>query len=178
MSVHPIRKRLRLEAYDYTSPGAYVVTVCTHQRNCLFGEVLTGGMLLSEAGLATFRTWQELPQHFADIHVDAFVVMPNHVHGIVFLEASPVGAKHASPLPKGRNVHGTTPGSLGAIVQAFKSAASRQINSLRGTPGAPVWQRGYFEHIVRSPRELDRLRGYIESNPLRWELDRENRAGL
>jgi len=105
--------------------------------------------------------------------MDALVVMPNHLHAILILHAR-VGAKHpsvpdASPFP-----HGTQPRSLQSTVQNAKSVSSRQINMLRASPGAHVWQRGYYEHIVRSQGELDRLRRYVASNPLRWEFDREN----
>jgi putative transposase len=123
-------------------------------------------------------TWRDLPRHFPDVEVDAVVVMPNHLHAILVLQPC-VGAKHpelpgASPLHVPIGAHGTRPGSIPALVQNAKSVSTRKINLLRGTPAAPVWQRGYYEHIVRSPRELERLRRYIESNPVRWALDREN----
>jgi len=110
--------------------------------------------------------------------MDTLAVMPNHLHAILILHAM-VGAKHselanASPLRVQAGARGTIPGSIPSIVQNAKSVSARQINGLRGTPGAAVWQRGYYEHIVRSQGELDRLRRYVVSNPLRWEFDREN----
>jgi REP element-mobilizing transposase RayT len=145
-------------------------------------------MRLNAQGLIVQAAWLDLPQHFPSTEVDALVVMPNHVHGILILH-DPVGAKHrscrearrhagarrhASPLPPTGEPRGTSPGSLPAVVQAIKSASARRINLLRGTPAAPVWQRGYYEYVIRAPDELDRVRRYIESNPLRWTVDREN----
>jgi REP element-mobilizing transposase RayT len=178
MPGHPVRKRARLPGFNYASPGAYFVTACTHKRACLFGEILDGQMHLSGPGEIVCTVWQDLPLHFSDLDLDAKVVMPNHLHAILVLQPS-VGAKHpelpgASPLHVLTGAHGTRPGSIPALVQNAKSVSTRRINFLRGTPGATVWQRGYYEHIIRTPSGLDRLRRYIESNPARWELDREN----
>jgi len=129
------------------APGAYFVTVCTHRRASLFGS--------AAAAIAVQACWDEIPSHFP-VELDAFVVMPNHVHGIVVLPR--VG--HARPLQ--------------TIVGTFKSAAARSVNRLRGTPGEPVWQRGYFERVVRSERELEALRGYVLNNPDAWYADPEN----
>ncbi|HLE23939.1 MAG TPA: transposase [Anaerolineales bacterium] len=97
--------------------------------------------------------------------------MPNHIHGILILRRG-VGAKHASPLRiRGR---GTRPGSLAAIMQSFKSAATRAVNMTQGTQGEHLWQRGYYEHVIRDEEDLNRLRRYIEENPQRWGLDEEN----
>jgi len=173
-----VRRSLRLPGHDYASPGAYFITVCTRERVCLFGEVHDGQMHLCGPGEIVRTVWQNLPNHFPDVDVDALVVMPNHLHAILVLQPA-VGAKHpelpdASPLPVSTRPHGTRPRSIPAMVQNAKSVAAREIDRLRRTPGAPVWQRGYFEHIVRTPDELGRLRQYIETNPLRWGLDREN----
>jgi len=173
MCRHPVRKRLRLAGFDYASPGAYFITVCTHRRECRLGVVHTGEMMLAVFGEVADQVWRDIPGFFPAVTVDALVVIPNHLHAILAIHAG-VGAKHpcypdSSPLPRG-----TQPRSIQAIVQNAKSVSARQINALRGTPGAPAWQRGYYEHIIRSPRELGRVRHYIECNPLRWEFDREN----
>ena len=178
MPGHAVCKRIRLPGFDYASPGAYFVTICTHHRSCLFGSVSDGRVQFSLAGEIVRATWLELPRHFPDVEVGGLVVMPNYSHVILVLQPS-VGAKHpelpdASPLPVPNRANGTRPGSIPSMVQNAKSVSARHINRLRNTPGAPVWQRGYYEHIIRSPHELDRLRRYIESNPLRWALDREN----
>jgi len=181
------RRSIRLRGWDYTSPGAYFVTICTHNGECLFEDPVLRRVVET--------MWQRIPRHFPHVQLDEFVVMPNHVHGIIWIVDKPVGARHsreplsptdtilsdeptqsrkqpsgnASPLP-----HGVVPGSLGAIIGNFKSVTARRINRIRRTPGAPVWQRNYYEHIVRSEDELGRIRKYIRLNPLKWELDREN----
>jgi REP element-mobilizing transposase RayT len=171
MPDYPIRRSTRLPGYDYASPGAYFVTVCTHERTCLFGEIDKGGVNLRPPGEIVWATWNELPRHFPDLEVDALVVMPNHLHGILALQGRGTACR-APTEAFGRPVSGSIP----TIVRSFKSAAAREINRIRRTPGAAVWQRGYFEHIIRTPDDLNRLRRYIESNPLRWALDRENPA--
>ncbi len=180
------RRSIRLKGYDYTQPGAYFVTICTHNREPLFGRVVDGEMVLNAFGEIVWACWGEIPDHFPHVELDAFVVMPNHVHGIIWIVDHPgathaqnvgathaqnVGATHALPLQGPR---GPVSGSLGAIVGSFKSAVTRRINELRGTPGARVWQRNYYEHIIRNERALNAIRRYIVENPLRWHLDRYN----
>jgi REP element-mobilizing transposase RayT len=177
MPDHPIRKTVRLRGHDYASPCAYFVTVCTCDRIGLLGTIEQEHVVLSPEGEIVHVVWRDLPRHFPGIEIDALVVMPNHLHAILILQPA-VGAKNpagpdASPLPVPSRPRGTQSRSIPAIVQNAKSISARRINLLRGTPRAPVWQRGYFEHVVRSMRELDRLRAYIDSNPLRRALDRE-----
>ncbi len=163
------RRSIRLPAYDYTSQGAYFVTVCAHQRRPAFAdgcvrEVLEG-------------TWRDIPDHFPAVIAGQFVVMPNHVHGILWITAEDtpgnVGARHASPL-RSAIPHGAPSGSLGAVVGSFKAAAAPRISDIRNTSGAPVWQRNYYERVIRSGEELARIREYIQLNPSRWHFDREN----
>lgn len=181
------RHSVRLRGYDYTQPGAYFVTLCTHQRECMFGDITEGVMRLNVLGRVVQTCWQALPQHFHAVELDAFAIMPNHVHAVICIvdrptscrgKASPIGSGvsknsigDALPLPRDR---GSNPGSLAAMVQNLKAVSSRQINRLRGTPGATVWQRNYYEHIIRTARELNVVREYIANNPLKWSLDREN----
>ena len=118
-----------------------------------------------------------IPVHVPDVELDAFIVMPNHMHGIIVIQQpSDVGAQHAAPLPQedDNSPRVVRPRSLSAIVRSFKSAASREINALRGTPAAPVWQRNYYERIIRNEREMHAIRGYIMNNPYRWSDDPEN----
>ena len=167
----PVRRSIRLRGHDYREAGAYFVTVCTLRRACLFGEIVDDHLQLSPIGEIVAAAWTSTPGHFPGIDLDAVVVMPNHVHGIILIVDS-VGAKHASPLhipPRG-----TSPGSLAAIIQSFKSAATLAVNRSRGRPGFTLWQRGYYEHVIRDDEELNRLRRYIEENPMRWALDEEN----
>ena len=167
----PVRRSVRLRGHDYREAGAYFVTVCTLRRACLFGEIVDDHLQLSPIGEIVAAAWTSTPGHFPGIDLDAVVVMPNHVHGIILIVDS-VGAKHASPLRV--SPRGTSSGSLAAIVQSFKSAATRSVNLSRKTLGFTLWQRGYYEHVVRDDEELNRIRRYIEDNPLRWALDREN----
>ncbi|MDO8617046.1 MAG: transposase [Dehalococcoidia bacterium] len=164
------RKILRLPAYDYRSAGAYFVTVCSFRRRPSL-----------DAPEARAATRDAIPAHFPQARTDAFVIMPNHVHGIVWIvHERGVGARHASPLHPG-DAHwpawqprGVPPGSLGAIVGSFKSAATKRINEILRTPGEKVWQRNYYERVIRDERELAAIREYIVLNPLKWHLDREN----
>ena len=171
------RRSIRLKGYDYSQPGTYFITICAHDRACLFGEVVDGEMRLNEYGHIVRRCWEEIPLHFPHAELDTFVVMPNHVHGIVILTVGArhdVGARHAVPLPHTEQFGKPVPGSIPTIVRSFKSATTRHINALRGTPGAPVWQRNYYEHIVRNEESLNRIREYILTNPIRWAMDWEN----
>ncbi len=165
------RRSIRLHGYDYRQNGAYFVTICTHNRTLLFGEIVDGEMRLNEAGQVAQRLWDELPQHFSHVDTDAFVVMPNHVHGIIVIANTHVGARHASPL---RHSHKSPRAALGTIVGSYKSAVTKQVNRDRGTPGVPVWQRNYYEHIIRNEASLQHIRNYIIHNPAKWPDDPEN----
>jgi REP element-mobilizing transposase RayT len=170
------RRSIRLPAYDYTQPGAYFVTVVTHQRQCLFGEIVDGQVLVSSYGEAVGEEWLRSTQIRREMQLDAFVVMPNHIHGIVTIET--VGAHGRAPLhraaPHRAPLPHRSPRSIGSFVAGFKSAVTRRINEMRGTPGLPVWQRNYYEHIIRDEEELNRVRQYIIDNPTCWEQDPEN----
>jgi REP element-mobilizing transposase RayT len=148
------RKRMRLEHHDYAMPGAYFVTACTIGRRCLFGEVVDGAMLLNDFGREVEAAWKDLPQHFGRLTLDHFVVMPNHVHGILVL------GDGSSPLSE--------------VVRSFKTFSAHRVNLRRGSRGASLWQRGFYDHVVRDEADLARIREYIENNPARWALDEEN----
>jgi REP element-mobilizing transposase RayT len=172
------RRSSRLKGYDYSRAGAYLVTVCTQGRACLFGDVVGGEMRLNAAGRVVEQCWSNIPRHFSHVELDEFVVMPNHVHGIVVIIEN-VGATHASPLRWRRPTHPAGPKkrSIGAVVGSFKSAVTKRINELRNTPGTSIWQRNYYEHVMRDDASLCRIREYIVQNPLQWEYDRENPVG-
>ena len=169
----PSRRSIRLPTYDYSQGGAYFITICAHDRRCLFGRVIESQMQLNARGAIIEEEWFGSAAIRPHIVLDAFVVMPNHVHGIVFLE-SDVGATGRSPAPR------SGPGrrSLGSFVGSFKAAATRRIKRLRDAPNGPVWQRNYYEHIVRDEKSLDAIREYIANNPANWMCDRENPAVL
>lgn len=180
MPYHPEihhRRSIRLPGYDYTRADAYFVTICVYQRQCLFGDVADGEVVLNEYGLVVQQTWHDLPNHFQHIVLDQFIIMPNHLHGVIVfggdtsartsVRTSAVGAQHAAPLQCVQNPH-VISGSLGAVVRSFKSAVTKRINTHRCTPGHPVWQRNYYEHVIRDDRDLVNTRQYITTNPTRW----------
>ncbi|WP_026370681.1 transposase [Kallotenue papyrolyticum] len=168
------RRSIRLKGYDYAQPGAYFITICTQHRACLFGEVVDGEMRLNDYGKIVEFTWHDLVNHISGIMLDAFVVMPNHVHGIVIITDGPgvVGAG-SEPAPTTPATAHTARHGLPEIVRQFKTFSARRINALRGTPGVSVWQRNYYEHIIRNDEALERIRRYILENPARWMRDRE-----
>ena len=168
---------IRLSGYDYSRTGAYFVTTCTHGRADLFGKIVKNEMRLNVYGRMVQEVWNGLPGHYPHVVLDAFVIMPNHIHGIVVL-ATPVGAGF-KPAPTPKSAPTPNPAhiprhGLPEIVRAFKTFSARQINQLRHTPGIPVWQRNYYEHIIRNNAALNRIRQYVKANPAHWEKDREN----
>lgn len=174
------RRSIRLREWDYAANGAYFITLVTHERAPLFGAIVDGEMRLNAFGEIARAYWEEIPSHFDHIEIDAFVIMPNHVHGIVMIvtnESADVRAQHCcaptttNPTPHEINVK---PGSLSAIIRSYKSAVTKQTNHLRNTPAEPVWQRNFYERIVRNDRELNTVRDYIINNPARWAEDNEN----
>ncbi|HMC97609.1 MAG TPA: transposase [Flavobacteriales bacterium] len=169
------RRSIRLRGYDYAQAGAYFITLCTHDRSHLFGRIANAVMELNACGEAAQHCWDAIPGHFPLVELDAFQVMPNHVHGIVVITGGNTsrGATHASPL-QGAGPNGPMAGSLGAIVGSYRSAVSRMINRSRGTPGEPVWQRNYFERIIRDSAEHGRIAQYIADNPSNWTTDEMN----
>jgi putative transposase len=161
------RKAIRLQGHDYSQPGEYFVTMCTKDRENLFGRIEGEKMQLSEFGDIVSLSWKDLPNHYAQVQADEFVVMPNHVHCIIIItEPDPVG-EGPEPSPTRRH-------PLSEIVRSFKTFSARRINESRRTPGVPVWQRNYYEHIIRDERSLDRIRKYIVSNPENWVADENN----
>ena len=171
------RKSIRLPGFDYSQPGAYFITVCTRNRASILGDVTEGKLCLSAAGRLAQAVWEELPQHYPHVHLDAWTVMPNHVHGIAILKSDSVdhvGADSVGPVGAGLKPAPTQRHGLPEIVRAFKTFSARRINALQGTAGTALWQRNYFEHVIRDEAALDRIRQYIADNPARWHEDPEN----
>jgi putative transposase len=164
------RKSLRLRQYDYSQPGAYFVTICTKDRENRFGEIVDGQMRRNGSGAIVHSCWNDLPVHFPNVGLDAFVVMPNHVHGIIILTDDNVGATSRRPNTRA----GRPRPYLGNVVAYFKYQSAKRINEQQNAPGVPFWQRGYHDHIIRDDRSLDRIREYIVQNPQRWSSDKEN----
>lgn len=159
------RRSTRLQAYDYAQAGAYFVTICA--RACLFGEISNNTMQTNQLGQIVEECWAAIPSHFPDVELDVFCLMPNHFHGIIVIS---VGATHASPLQR----PGPSSRSLGAIVGSFKSAATKRIRELKNMPNLVIWQRNYYEHVIRNDSDLDRIRTYIVNNPFQWANDENN----
>jgi putative transposase len=171
MNTHPIeeaypqRRNLRLRNYDYTHQGAYFITVCTYNKQLLFGNINESTMRLNPLGEIVDSVWKDIPHHFPEVKNEIFIVMPNHVHGIIVIQET--GRSGHRPAPTEKH-------SLTEIVRAFKSFSSLKINKCRQTVGIPVWQRGYFEHVIRNEKEYSRIGEYIIFNTGKWETDREN----
>ncbi len=199
------RRSIRLQGYDYSSAGAYFITICTQNRACLFGEISDGTMQLNDAGQMVERVWQSLLQRFPHVCLDAFVVMPNHVHGIVQLRADTlvewagtpeeragtrpaptvdmksVGAPLVGALPTMDDAIPDDPTakwglSLGDVIGVFKSIATHQYTiGVKQQNWEPfhkrLWQRNYYEHVIRDETAFQKIWDYIQSNPLSWQLD-------
>ena len=165
------RQSMRLRGYDYAQAGAYFVTLCTLARESLFGEVVDGAMCLNRGGSLVAEAWAWLGQQYPYLDLDEWVVMPNHVHGIIVLEDHGRGGSRIAPTEGGRK-------PLGRLIGAFKTVSSKRIKNLRAAPGRTIWQRNYYDHVIRGDLELDRIRQYIAENPLRWAEDEENPANI
>ncbi len=175
------RRSIRLPGYDYTQPGAYFVTVCAHEHRPLFGQVVEGEVRLSAYGQIVREEWFKTAQvrPYVMLYPDEFVVMPNHIHGIIWIvDDVSVTTTRRRRVPTVERFGKPVPGSIPTIIRSFKSAVTRRINALQDTPGAPVWQRNYYEHIIRTQRALDVIRRYIIENPMRWHLDRYNETAI
>jgi len=194
------RRSLRLPAYDFSLPGRYFVTICTHGGVCLFGNIVDAEMRMNELGKIVAEEWVHSKQIRAEIELDEWVVMPNHFHGIVVITdgrrgdrpvARPQTTTKTSPAavavggrtpfaPTGSNVgrilrpKGPKPLSLSSFIAGFKSSVTKRVNEFRKTPGLVVWQRNYYEHIIRTDDDLNKVREYVSLNPLKWAQDTEN----
>jgi putative transposase len=188
---------IRLSSHDYSSGGMYFITICTHMGLSYLGNISNDKMILSESGQIAYNLWYELPEHFSFVSLDEFVVMPNHIHGIVIIESHPpVRTLHATSLQNSatspqqqpasvRTLHATSlqnptsphrnefmssispkPGSLATVIRSYKSAVSKNIHL---SDHDFSWHPRYYDHIIHSSRELDRIRDYIINNPVKWD---------
>lgn len=169
----PVRRRrsIRLRGYDYTRAGAYFITICTQHRRHRFGVIRNGVMILNDAGRVADECWRQIPDHFPNVELDEWVVMPNHIHGIIVI-TDPVGVNDHSPLrhPSPATRPRGTSRTIGAMVRGFKIGVTAWYR--RRSDTSKIWQRNYWEHIVRNEPELNRIRRYIAENPLKWDQDR------
>lgn len=184
------RKSLRAPGHNYTQPGAYFVTIVTYQRECLFGEVPDGVMRLNENGQIVQWEWERLTLRFAFLELGTYIVRPNHTHGILIfhgavratradytvthsnnapLQTNAPDDNNGSPLPRGPK-----PSSLGTVIGQFKSRVTKRLWKIPDLNGIPIWQRNYYDHIIRNNGDLKRIHRYIEANPHNWDTDQEN----
>ncbi|MBU4267854.1 MAG: transposase [Acidobacteria bacterium] len=217
------RRSIRLKGFNYTQGNAYFVTICSYQKECIFGNISDGLMVLNEQGKCIEKAWLETAAIRPSIKLDEFIIMPNHFHGIIWIvdEVQRRGTAcrapslscplispnayshfatngHGTPCPYDTQINKMNPetlgtarcaptpdlkcerfgrpvsGSLPTIIRSFKSAAGKYVNESRGSPGTPVWQRNYYEHIIRDNDELQKIMGYICCNPENWQSDEEN----
>lgn len=167
------RRSIRLKGYDYTQPGTYHITLCTKARQCLFGDVVKGEMRLNSLGYIAFTCWQAIPNHFPHVELDAFVIMPNHLHGILVITDAIVGTQQCC-VPTVEQFGKPVAGSIPTVIRSYKGAVSKCINVICNTKSISIWQRNYYEHISRDQQSLGNIRQYILENPARWEDDPEN----
>jgi putative transposase len=179
------RRSIRLKGYDYSQPGWYFITLCTNNREKLLGEVIDGNIKLNELGKIAEDEWLKTAEIRKNIIIDQYIIMPNHLHGIIGIvevESRSVRANSYSPQlvpqstkpkresqPSGFQSPSKT---IGAIIRGYKGAVTKKINILLDTPGASVWQRNYFERVIRNEPELNRIRKYIIENPAKWQNDK------
>ena len=164
------RQSIRLKDFDYSQAGAYFITICTHNRECILSDIVNDEMQLNEYGKIVKTSWIALPHRYPNMELDTFMIMPNHVHAIVVIPD--VGVIHELPLPNDLTHRRRM--LIPKIIGYAKMNTAKCINQLLDTPGARVWQRNYYEHIIRNDDELNQMREYISQNPLQWELDEEN----
>src|SRR5438094_1023495 len=172
------RRSIRLRGADYSEPGAYFITICAAQRRSIFGKIDKERIILSPLGEIVRACWIEIPEHFPRASADQFVVMPNHMHGILGLT---VGARYIVPFDR----EARTPekfqkpvkGSIPTVVRTFKAAVARRAKKELGISSNDIWQRNYFERVLRDGKEYADASRYILENPQRWEWDRENPEG-
>jgi len=179
------RQSIRLKDYDYAQAGAYFVTICTQGRECLFGEIKNGEMELNGYGEVVKSEWLKTPKMRPNVTLDEWVIMPNHMHSIINIydgrgtlpraRAEGMGNQGTQQrAPTVEQFGKPVSNSMPTIVRMFKSTTTKKINEMRGLPHSPVWQRNYYEHIIRNEKSLDKIREYIIDNPLRWKFDRDN----
>lgn len=176
------RRSIRLPGYDYASIGDYFITIVTHHRQPFFGEIVNGEIKLSEMGEIVYRIWADTPFHFSNVEIGPFVIMPNHVHGIISIIDNNYfgtgrGTACCAPTPNEEQVFQNfgklSPGSIPVMLRSFKSAVTHEIHELF-LNNTPIWQRNYYEHIICSDEEYAQIAAYIEYNPENWMNDEEN----
>jgi REP element-mobilizing transposase RayT len=169
-------KTIRLRHFGYDEPGAYSLTLVTHDRRCIFGEIVNGTMKLNSVGEIVADEWGRTAELRPNIDLDSFIIMPNHIHGLVVIRESEKSARSAAlrqvTLPRLKNER--SPASISSIIAGFKAAVTRRAREQLRNPAFQVWQPRFNDHVIREERDLEQIRYYIVNNPLQWHLDRHN----
>ena len=163
------RRSIRLKGFDYTNSSWYFITICVHHFKCSFGDILGDKIFLSEIGLIARDCWKSIPAHFAFVELDEFIVMPNHLHGILIIDES-IRAQHVKPLHAERKYQNIVAGSLSSIIRSYKAAVTKKCRELGYEY---TWHRNFYEHIISRDKELFNIRKYIRYNALKWREEDE-----
>jgi putative transposase len=170
MNEYRRKNSLRLPGWDYTSQGGYFITIVTHDRLPLLGQIQNDEIKLNEWGEIINRGWLWLEDQYPYVILDDYVIMPNHFHGILWINVDEMNIRKGGS--RTALTTGTTIKTIGRLVGAFKTVTTKQINLLCESPSQPVWQRSYHDHIIRNDEDLSRIRNYINSNPEKWPQDK------
>lgn len=163
MPAYHHRRSIRVPGFDYTNPGLYFITIVTEGRIPHFGEIIDSDMEMNRLGEIVQQEWLRMPNRFPGLRLEEHITMPNHFHALLFLDKKRDLEEGAAKVQ---------PGSLGAMIRAFKSSTTLRYRHLCGDDNRPLWQRSYYEHIVRGARDYDLIRFYILNNPAQWETDK------
>jgi REP element-mobilizing transposase RayT len=167
------RRSIRIQGFDYTQPGSYFITICTWHKSLIFGEINQGIVVLSKLGEIARKEIERLPYRFSNIAIDAFVIMPNHIHILITISADAIARIHSSNEAFEQPVSGSIP----TIVRSYKAAVTQRILAMRDAPVSEVWHHNYYEHVVRNEDEREKIFLYIIANPAQWNSDEENPVG-
>jgi REP element-mobilizing transposase RayT len=179
------RRSIRYQGYDYSHIGEYFLTLCCYDHHCLFGFVTNGKMVLNKFGMIAQEEWYKSAEIRQEIRLHEFVVMPNHIHGIVEI----IGCRGDRPVAQNNVINdrmidnkekgdrpvaptGPQSGSVGAMIAGYKSSVTSKINQLRNSQGKPIWQRNFYDNIIRNEESLQSIRDYIRNNPAKWSSDK------
>lgn len=167
------RRSIRLRGYDYRTAGVYFVTMCTFQNVCSFGHIRDCQMRKNDLGKIVCEEWLNIARSRKNVQLDQFVLMPNHLHGLIIITDRSLERSHERIQPARKDRSSTTikAGSLGAIIGQFKASVTRRARLANIVGSERIWQRNYFEHIVRNEESMNEIRRYIEENPARWHID-------
>lgn len=175
------RKKIRLKNYDYSKPGCYFVTICSKNNGDIFGHIVNDKIILNKYGKIVKKIWTEIPEHFQHVELDEYIIMPDHIHGIIknvcrgLIYQTRVNSDMINHAPTTDWILMKKKGiTLGEIIRHFKAKATKQMRNLKGDNTFKIWQRSFYEHIIRNEESLNKIREYIKTNPATWAYDEEN----